>query len=448
MVSQASVGTGAQTGRTQVLRVAALWGTTVLALRSLERGDDFVVGDGKGAVLPAPEGIALPPVVVRALQGGWELDARGVLGGVLRLRGRDEDPIALGNGGAPVPIVPGDFGLLQYGLFSIFFQYTSPAPTLAPAWGPELLVILAVVSSSIFHVGVLGMVRALMTPPPLAKPAELTSAEEYAARFNLHRPLIEEAPSKDAEGPEAAGPKEVAKDPKAATASGPHTPSEGRGLPRGARDRAADERGHGSLSDVLAAETGQEIRNTLKGIGSVSDVLGGLSAQTMMAGGGTGGGLRGGPGSTGGGGGRGGDAPFGAGTLQTGGGAGGASTGAPRGATSAVAEARVGVAPGTPTTRGSLSVEQIRRVVMAHAGALRACYEAEAQRNPGLHGGVTATWTIEASGAVSNASVASSTLGNPRVEGCVVRQIKTWRFPSGDAATQVASYPFKFGIGG
>jgi hypothetical protein len=44
--------------------------------------------------------------------------------------------------------------------------------------------------------------------------------------------------------------------------------------------------------------------------------------------------------------------------------------------------------------------------------------------------------------------VASSSLGNPRVEGCVVRQVKSWRFPAADAPSQVTGYPFKFGIGG
>jgi hypothetical protein len=34
------------------------------------------------------------------------------------------------------------------------------------------------------------------------------------------------------------------------------------------------------------------------------------------------------------------------------------------------------------------------------------------------------------------------------VEGCVVRQVKSWRFPASATATNVASYPFKFGVGG
>ncbi|HSO34846.1 MAG TPA: AgmX/PglI C-terminal domain-containing protein, partial [Labilithrix sp.] len=97
---------------------------------------------------------------------------------------------------------------------------------------------------------------------------------------------------------------------------------------------------------------------------------------------------------------------------------------------------------------GGLSQEQVRRVVMAHLGAVRACYESEAQRNPSLKGGVTVMWTIDPSGGVSSASLAGTTLSNPRVEGCVVRQVKGWHFPSSETPTIVGGFPFKFGVGG
>lgn len=84
---------------------------------------------------------------------------------------------------------------------------------------------------------------------------------------------------------------------------------------------------------------------------------------------------------------------------------------------------------------------------MSRVGAIRACYEGEAQKNPGLKGGVTVAWHIDPSGAVTNASLAGTTLNNPRVEGCVLRQVRTWHFPSADKASDV-SFPFKFGIGG
>jgi hypothetical protein len=84
---------------------------------------------------------------------------------------------------------------------------------------------------------------------------------------------------------------------------------------------------------------------------------------------------------------------------------------------------------------------------MAHLGALRACYESEAERNPGLKGGLTVRWQIAPEGTVSAASLDQTSLGNPRVEGCVVRQVKGWRFPSSSASSDVR-WPFKFGLSG
>jgi outer membrane biosynthesis protein TonB len=83
---------------------------------------------------------------------------------------------------------------------------------------------------------------------------------------------------------------------------------------------------------------------------------------------------------------------------------------------------------------------------MAHKGALQACYEIEAQKDPTLKGGVTVAWSIDPSGSVTSANVASTTMHNARVEGCVLRQVRNWHFPSSDSPSQ-PTYPFSFGIG-
>jgi hypothetical protein len=94
---------------------------------------------------------------------------------------------------------------------------------------------------------------------------------------------------------------------------------------------------------------------------------------------------------------------------------------------------------------GGLSREQVRRVVVANAGAVQACYEIEAQKDPALRGGVSIQWTIDAGGDVTDANLASSTLHSPRVEGCVLAQVRTWHFPSSDRAVTL-TFPFVFGI--
>lgn len=464
----------------QALRVAAVWGTTVLDFRTLARGESFTMGEGAKHVLPIPDGVVMSAIPLRASQGGWEVDALGAEGGTLKLRGRDEDPVSFAKSGAPVPVVPGDYGLLQYGLFSIFFQYTTLPPPMATLPAVELLAILALFSSGVIHVGLLGIVRALLTPPPLAKPLELTNPEDYAARFGLHRALIEPAP------PPAAG------DGEKAGGSGVKDPGAHDKKPQGGGQKIAGTEGkfgmhgekdhtelpgeihpttnYGGLSEVLNSEDAKEVKRELQSISSVADALGGINSANIVMGGGSGTSLRGGgPG----GGGTGAGVAFGSGTLNTGWGAGngggygfggggpggrgtggnglggaGGGTGTGNGAGSGGGERRVVFGNQQLAPAGGLSPEQVRRVVMAHTGALRACYESEAQRNPQLRGGVTVAWQIDNTGTVTSASLAGTTIGNPRVEGCVVRQVKTWHFPTSDAPTTVASYPFRFGVGG
>ncbi len=458
------------------LRVAVVWGTTVVALRTLARGESFHLGDSKDAVLPIPEGLEISPTPVRAAAGGWELDARGCLGGLLTLRGRAEDPVAIARTSAAVPIMPGDYGLIQYGQLSIFFQYTTKPIKMSAFRGPELLVVLAALCSAILHIGGIALLSTLSTPLPYPPPPELASPEELASRFRLKRAEIEAPPPPElADGKDSSG-KGVedpgAQDPKPQGGGRKIKGDEGKLGFNQTGDRTTlpgeikPTTRYGGLSDVLEGETGKEIQNTLKSINTVSSALAGLNSKDIVLGSGSGTGLKGsGPG----GGGTGAGVAFGAGTLDTGfgagtgggygaggggpggrgtGGTGRGGTGGGQGVGGGPTEAKVNVGAGAAAARGGLSPEQIRRVVMSHLGAVRACYETEAQRNPGLKGGVTVQWQIDPSGRVTSASVASSTLKNPRVEGCVVRQVQRWKFPASDAPTTVAGFPFKFGVGG
>ncbi len=465
--------------RDDALRVAAVWGTTVIAHRTLGRGESFLFGDEPSAVLPIPDGLAMSASPLRAAQSGWELDASGAVSGLLMLRGRNEDPVALARTGAGVAVMPGDYGILQYGLFSVFFQYSASVetPTATRDW--EWLALLAIVCSSVLHVGSLGLLRALLTPPPLDKPLALTDPDEYAARFGLRRTIAEvPPPSPPGDAPGGSGVKDPGMHDKKPQGGGKKIQGdEGKFGLKAAGDKTEipgepkPTTHYGGLSDVLDSDTGKEIKNTLKTIDSVASALSGLNGQNVVLGGGAGTGLRGGGG---GGGGNSAGVAFGSGSLNTGfgagngggfgagsggaggrgaggngaGGSGGGAGGGNGSGNGGPSERGVSVAAGAPTSRGGLSQEQVRRVVAAHVGALRACYESEAQKNPSLKGGVTAAFQIDPSGSVSSASVANSSLGNPRVEGCVIRQVKSWRFPASDSPTIVGGYPFKFGVGG
>ncbi len=222
---------------------------------------------------------------------------------------------------------------------------------------------------------------------------------------------------------------------------------------------------YGGLSEALA-DTGTDIKKTLSEIRTVADALGGLNSANVVLGSGSGTGLRG---SGAGGGGTGAGVMFGSGTMNTGwgpgtgggfgsgagagaghgggfGGGNGSGNGSGVGAGSGPGEHGVQGGGGGGVAHGGLSAEQIRRVVIAHKGALQACYEVEAQKDPTLRGGLAVTWTIDPGGGVTSASVATSTIRNARVEGCVVRQVRSWHFPSSEGSSQ-AMFPFSFGIG-
>jgi hypothetical protein len=465
---------------TPVLRVAAAWGTTIVGVKLLQRGEDCVLGDAPGALAQMPDGLAAYPVPLRAVAGSWELDGRGAVSGTLVLRGREENLVALVKAGAPISVLPGDYGLVQYGLFSIFFQYTTAAQPIADRISLEPLVALSIFSSFVLHLGIIGLLIVNWTPDVYPMPAELVSPEDYAARFGLQRPLpeMEASSPKDDKGGGGSGVKDPgAKDPKKQGGGRKIAGTEGKAGMNGKEDHTELQgdikpvTNYGGLSEALA-DTGTDIKKTLNEIQSVTDALGGLNSANVVLGSGSGTGLKG---AGGGGGGTGAGVMFGSGTMDTGwgpgngggfgsgaggpggrgsggfgsggtGGGTGGGNGSGNGGGNGPGEHGVQAAAGAGPTHGGLSAEQIRRVVFAHKGALQACYEIEAQKDPTLKGGVTVSWTIDPSGAVTSAGLAGSSIHNARVEGCVLRQVKNWHFPSSDGVSQ-STFPFSFGIG-
>lgn len=465
---------------TPMLRVAATWGTTIVGVRLLSRGQDCLVGDGPNALAVMPDGLAAPATPLRAAGGGWELDARGAVSGVLMLRGREENLLQLARTGAPVPVLPGDYGLVQYGLFSIFFQYTTAAKPLPGGSSFEPLVGLSVFSSVVLHLGIIGLLIINWTPPEYQLPPELVSAEDYAARFGLKRVLPEMEPptASTDKGGGGTGIKDPgAKDPKKMGGGQKIVGKEGKAGLNGKEDHSElpgeikPTTNYGGLSEALA-DTGTDIKKTLAEIQTVANALGGLNSDNVVLGAGPGTGLKG---AGSGGGGTGAGVMFGSGTMNTGwgpgtgggfgsgaGGPGGKGTGGfgsggtgggtgggngpGNGAGNGPGEHGMAGGGAGGAVHGGLSPEQIRRVVVAHQGALRACYEIEAQKDPTLKGGVSVAWTIDPSGGVTSANLAGSSIHNPRVEGCVLRQVRTWHFPSSDGSSQT-TFPFSFGIG-
>lgn len=104
---------------------------------------------------------------------------------------------------------------------------------------------------------------------------------------------------------------------------------------------------------------------------------------------------------------------------------------------------------GNAEIRGQLDREIIQRVVREHRREIRACYEAELQRNPNLEGRVSIEWVISPDGAVASSRIENTTLNSSAVEQCVAQRILRWRFPEprGGGIVRV-TYPFIFSPGG
>jgi hypothetical protein len=446
-----------------LLRTAAVWGTTVLAVRALRAGESLEVGDRPTSIVASPDGAEVSNWPIRAVGAGWELDARGATGGVIRVRGREEDPAELARSGAPIPIVAGDHGIILYGSFGIFFQFSPDAPPIKTRRHIDWAFVFAFLFAVVTIVGGLGLLAVLTTPRSLEKPVELTSAEQLAVQFMMDEeiePPKPESGSDKGKGIKDPGAKDKKEQGGGKKAKGPEGRLGKQGPEEDTKMEGEIRQNLGGMSDVLSSEVGEEVQKTLGSISSVAEALGGLRSDRVVLGRGMGLGMKGGgPGG-------GGDTdgvPFGSGTMETGWGPGkgggfGSGSGGPggrglggrglggkgdgQGSGDGTGEHKVAGAAGAKAGQG-LTPEQIRRVVMSRYGAFRACYESAAARDPSLQGGVTISWSVTPGGSVAGASIASSSLGNARVEGCILRQIRRLRFPTADKATN-AAFPFVF----
>lgn len=98
-----------------------------------------------------------------------------------------------------------------------------------------------------------------------------------------------------------------------------------------------------------------------------------------------------------------------------------------------------------PVVQGALSRDVVKRVVHRHVNQVRYCYEKQLVQNPNLAGRIMVRFVITKTGAVSAASVSSTTLKNVPVESCVVRVVRRMQFPQPQGGgIVVVRYPFRF----
>lgn len=77
---------------------------------------------------------------------------------------------------------------------------------------------------------------------------------------------------------------------------------------------------------------------------------------------------------------------------------------------------------------GQRSIKEIEDVITSHDESISYCYKKELRLNPNLKGQVQIEFVIRYNGKVDSINVINSTLGNKKVESCIQRRVRSWRF--------------------
>lgn len=101
--------------------------------------------------------------------------------------------------------------------------------------------------------------------------------------------------------------------------------------------------------------------------------------------------------------------------------------------------------PRSPKGSSALTRSAIRRVVAAHSGAIRLCYEQELlrSRRP-VQGSLLVRWRIDHRGRAQDVRTLRDGLGRPPLRRCILHEIQRWHFPrceSGEACGVI--FPFE-----
>jgi pSer/pThr/pTyr-binding forkhead associated (FHA) protein len=103
------------------------------------------------------------------------------------------------------------------------------------------------------------------------------------------------------------------------------------------------------------------------------------------------------------------------------------------------------IVPGKTIIQGSLSKEEIGRVIRRNLARFKYCYEKQLNANPNLAGKISVYFTIAPTGDVAQASVRETSMNEENVESCVVKVMRSLKFPKPrGGGIVVVTYPFVF----
>ena len=446
----------------KVLQVAMLWGDQMLEVQHFKDGVPVTIGEGKKNFFH----VYTPSVGQRhvlAVSHGDKLEVRAPAGArlIVTNRGDVRSRDALRATGALTGAVAQDkeqvltLGLhdrveVSLGTVSFVARYVRPSPAIAANSLAEADFTFFKITSICLLAG-LAVILAMVLTPRAEQPelADIFSDQQRVAKFlitpekkleqkKLQLTGVEEgAKAKDEEGKFG---KEEAKQAEAAP-SKPGTPVVDKnkkekdrqvvgkvgllGAFKGLKGGASDVFGPGGFGTGLNNALGG-----LKGGAAMGDAqgVGGLGSRgTGTGGGGTALGIGG------------------LGTQGTGRGAGGSGGIDLGGRGKSITK----VIPGKTTVVGGLDKDVIAKVIRRHQGEIKYCYESELNKDPSLAGKVAVAFTIDPTGAVSDANVSESTLNNPKAEQCMLSRIRRWKFPEPKGGGVVSvTYPWLFSPAG
>ena len=401
------------------VRARVLWGDQMTACRTFAFGEAVIAAERESAALPVYHlGLAKPTVLARVHSSGWAVH---VPKGVIVESWSDAgwvptQPSSAGKGMGIVPLGAGAQVRIRQGRIAVEFASVAPQPKLPPKKSqlemtllvPLVAGIAAALSLIIFMPKNLdvpdfvpqklpGIRPALLQPPKKPEPPK-----QKPQKPTEHK---QKAPPKVVHQSHQAAPKQV-QAPKAVAALAKLTAS-----PAMAKLLTATQHiGGGGRPNGLKMVG-------LKGIGPVA---------LLGSGPGQGGGFGGGPVT----GGR--EKLLGIGAI----GIGHALNGKVHGTVAAPAR--------SAQVHGSISREEIAKVINSHMHQIQQCYERALLHEPGLAGKLVIKWTIGLSGEVASVGTQNSSLKDPGVGECILDKLKAWRFPRPQGGTVQVTYPFVF----
>jgi hypothetical protein len=434
------------------LRVALVWNETIIQERVLTKAARIVVGEDMKScdfVMPSA-GLPANFDLLRPSGDGYTFRFTGAIEGKISVGDEEmsiEDLLKDGAKGVrtdgearEIDVSSGDWGVLQLGNLGLFFQFVSriaavPAAPLMKRvdWGFAATLLLALLLHLSFLLAARLLFEGNMHLSEFGMPDRFI---KYIVEKpdEIPEPEKEDFGKKEDVGKKAGG-KEGKFGKKDAKVKQSKVPKRDGELVKKIQDLGIHKAlgsnllGTGPLKDIFGDRTGFDTQMAV--------AMSGHGDQLVIGQGSGGMGLRG-TGSGGGGSGFG--RVWGMGKIDTGGGRG---VRANLGGKSR-RKVKASVSRGKPQATGFCSTADIQRVVGARAAGIKFCYEKELQRNPSLAGKIIVNWLIKTDGRVGKAHVVSSSMKSSKVENCILKQIRRWRFKKPEGGMCSVNFPFVF----